>query len=402
MKSHVSPPATQEVRKGAALPSLSPFDFQPLTRLIFGSGSLTRLGEVVAELGGTRVFLVTDPGLEAAGHPQRAIISLQNAGLEVVVFDGVEQNPTTRHVDKALAIAKAQRVDFLVAVGGGSSMDCAKGVNFLFFNGGALADYKGFGKATKPMLPSVAVPTTAGTGSEAQSYALIADDETHMKMACGDKKAAFRAAILDPDVTVSQPPKVTAVTGIDAISHALETYVCTRRNTLSQAFAREAWRHLEPNFERVLRDPADIDARGAMQLGAHFAGLAIENSMLGACHACANPLTAHYGITHGVAIGILLPHVIRFNALAVAPLYAELGHEGSLLNGDPAAAPGILAQRVTKLMHLASLPTTLSACDVRDEILPLLAAEAAQQWTGKFNPRPVSEPELLQLYRTAY
>jgi alcohol dehydrogenase len=280
-------------------------------------------------------------------------------------------------------------------------MDCAKGVNFLLTNGGTMLDYKGFGKATKPMLPSLSVPTTAGTGSEAQSYALIADEKTHMKMACGDRKAAFRVAILDPEVTVSQPAKVTAITGIDALSHAVESYVTTRRNPLSNLFAREAWRLLEGNFETVLREPANLEARGAMQLGAHFAGRAIEASMLGACHACANPLTAHYGLTHGIAIGVLLPHVIRFNAPAAGELYGDLAHDVCLDNGDEAAAAAALARRITELMRTAGLPTTLSECGVNPGILPVLAEEAGQQWTGKVNPRPVGEAELLQLYEAA-
>src|SRR5437588_9004820 len=171
--------------------------------MVFGPGTLARLGDLVRELGGTRVLLVTDPGLEAAGHPQRAVTALRGAGLDTFVFDRVEENPTTRHVEEGRDFAEAERIDFLVAIGGGSSMDCAKGINFLFTNGGGMADYQGFGKASRPMLPSIAVPTTAGTGSEAQSYALIADDQTHMKMACGDRKAAFRAALLDPEVTVS-------------------------------------------------------------------------------------------------------------------------------------------------------------------------------------------------------
>src|SRR5262249_23496775 len=157
----------------------------------------------------------------------------------------------------------------------------------------------------------------SGTGSEAQSYALIADERSHMKMACGDRKAAFHLAILDPEVTMSQPAKVTAITGVDALSHAVESYVTTKRNPLSQLFARGGGRRREGTLEVVRREPANLEARGAMQLGAHLAGLAIENSMLGACHACANPLTAHYGVTHGIAIGILLPHVVRFNAAEV-------------------------------------------------------------------------------------
>jgi alcohol dehydrogenase len=382
-----------------ALPS---FDFHYLTRVIFGNGQLASLGELTRELGATRVLLVTDPGLAAAGHPQRALASLQGAGLEAWVFDGVEENPSTKHVSAGLEVARQSKVDCLVAVGGGSSMDCAKGINFLLTNGGEMSDYKGFGKARLPMLPSVGVPTTAGTGSEAQSYALIADEKSHMKMACGDRKAAFRVTILDPEVTVSQPPKVTAVTGMDALSHAVESYVTTKRTPLSQLFAREAWRLLEGNLEKVLQQPDDLEARGAMQIGAHLAGMAIENSMLGATHACGNPLTAHYGITHGIAIGILLPHVIRFNAPAVGALYSDLAHDMGLVNGDEDAAGEALARRVSDLLKKLNMPATLSECGVSRGILPVLADEANQQWTARFNPRPVGEVELLSLYEAAY
>jgi alcohol dehydrogenase class IV len=380
-------------------PALLPFDYQPLNRLVFGPGTVARLGELVRELGGTRVLLVTDPGLERAGHPQRALASLRAAGLEAFVFDGVEENPETHHVTAGAEAARDHRIDFLVAVGGGSSMDCAKGVNFLLTNGGEMADYKGYGKATKPMLPSVGVPTTAGTGSEAQAYALITDETTHLKMACGDRKAAFRVAILDPELTLTQPPAVTAVTGIDALAHAVESFVCAKRSALSEMLALTAWRHLEPSFGVVLERPDDLEARGRMQLGAHFAGMAIENSMLGAAHACGNPLTAHYGTTHGVAVGVMLPHVIRFNAVAVGSLYDQLASGSGLANGEPAAE--VLARRLTGLMKSAGLPTTLTECGVSRTILPLLAEEANGQWTARFNPRPVGEPELLWLYEAA-
>ncbi len=402
MKASSLPTPAVGVRPGSKPASLPAFDYHPLTRVVFGAGTLSKLGELTREYGGRRVLLVTDPGLEAAGHPQRAQESLRGAGLEVFVFDGVEENPTTYHVAVALEQARRHRIDFLVAVGGGSSMDCAKGVNFLLTNGGKMADYKGFGKATRPMLPSIAVPTTAGTGSEAQSYALIADERTHLKMACGDRRAAFRAAILDPEVTVSQPRTVTAVTGIDALAHAVESYVCTRRNMLAQTFAREGWRLLEGNLETVLRDPANLEARGAMQVGAHFAGVAIENAMLGACHACANPLTAHYGLTHGIAVGVMLPHVIRFNAPVVGELYGDLVHEVGLVNGDTGAAAESLARRVTDFLGEAGLPASLSECGVSRGIFPVLAEEAAGQWTGRFNPRPVSESDFLLLYEAAY
>jgi alcohol dehydrogenase len=263
-----------------------------------------------------------------------------------------------------------------------------------------MADYKGFGKATKPMLPSVGVPTTAGTGSEAQSYALITDERTHLKMACGDRKAAFRVALLDPELTLSQPRTVTAVTGVDALAHAIESYVCTKRNPVSQAFALAAWRHLEPSFEAVLADPTNLGARAAMQVGSHLAGAAIETAMLGICHSCANPLTAHYGITHGTAIGVLLPHVIRFNAPAAEGLFADLVSATRPLNGAPASE--VLARRIADVVGVAGQPTRLRDCGVSETILHLLAVEANEQWTARFNPRPVTEDDLHAVYRAAW
>src|SRR5262249_24494991 len=304
--------------------TLQAFDFHTPTRVVFGAGTLNRLGELARELGDTHVLLVTDPGLKEAGHPQRAMDSLRQAGLEVYLFDNVEQNPPRNPLKPRVAFARPLNIDLIVSVGGGSAMDCAKGINLLLTNGGRMSDYRGFGKATKPMLPSIGIPTTAGTGSEAQSYALIADEQSHMKMACGDRKAAFHVAVLDPEGTVSQPKKVTAITGIHALSHAVEAYGRSPRNQVSPMFASEAGEVLEATLETVLRTPSDLEARAAMQLGAFLAGTAIENSMLGATHACANPLTAHYGLTHGISIGIMLPHVIRFNDAAVRPLYWEL------------------------------------------------------------------------------
>lgn len=371
--------------------TLPTFDLQPLGRVVCEAGALERLGELARSLGGSRALLVTDPGLEQAGHPQRAAESLRKAGYAVTIFDRVRENPTETEVADGVAVAKAAAIDLIVAVGGGSSMDCAKGINFLYTNGGRMADYKGHDKATKPMLPSIGVPTTSGTGSEAQSYALITDASSHMKMACGDKKAAFRISILDPVVTLSQPRSVTAVTGIDAVAHAVESLVCTKANPVSRLYSLAAWRHLEPNFETVLREPENLPARAAMQLGSHFAGMAIEAAMLGVCHSCANPLTAHYGITHGTAIGLMLPHVVRYNAPACEGWYRELA-------GDSES----LANRVGDLVAAAGLPTRLRDANVDEGLLPLLAHEANQQWTARFNPRPVDEAAILEIYRNAY
>jgi len=366
------------------------FDFQSSTRVVFGENTLDQLGDLTKELAGTRLLLVTDPGIIKSGIVDRAIDSLKAARLEAFVFDGVEENPTSRHVADGVQFAKDQgEIDLIIGLGGGSAMDCAKGINFILTNGGQMEDYWGVDKAPQPMLPSIGIPTTAGTGSEAQSFALISQEGTHQKMACGDKKARFRTVILDPVVTATTPKGVTAATGIDAISHAVESYVCTRRNPISQMFAREAWRLLEKSFEIVVRDPENIEARSRMLLGAHLAGAAIENSMLGAAHACANPLTARYNITHGVAVGWMLPSVTHFNNQTVKALYQEL-------------SPLPLYKRVSELKTVARLPERLRDFEIQQADLPQLAEAAAKEWTGKFNPRPVSKVELLELYEATY
>ncbi len=377
------------------------FDFQPLTRIICGPGSLADLGNVIGSLGGTRALLVTDPGLEEAGHPQRAERIMKQAGLSVVVFDGVEENPTTKHVAAGVEAAQSANVDFLVAVGGGSAMDCAKGINFLLTNGGQMRDYWGVGKASKPMLPSIGVPTTAGTGSEAQSFALISDPVTHQKMACGDKKAAFKVAILDPELTLTQPATVAALTAMDAMTHAVESHVSLKSNAISRCFSREAWRLLEGNVEVVLHQPNNLDARSAVQWGAHLAGLAIENAMLGAAHALANPLTAHYGMIHGQAVGMMLPRVIRFNAEHVGEGYFELARICKNAPSLKQEAAQFLAHRIESIAAIAKIPRSLESLGVSPGMLTVLADEAAQQWTSKFNPRPVGYNELLSLYQAA-
>jgi alcohol dehydrogenase len=303
-------------------------------------------------------------------------------------------------VEAGRAFAAPLGIDSLIGLGGGSSLDCAKGINFVLTGGGTMRDYWGHGKASRPMLPSIGIPTTAGTGSEAQQYAIISDAETHVKMACGDEKAAFRVAILDPALTVSQPRELTAVSGYDALSHAVESFVTAKRSPISDLFAREAWRLLEAHYECVLERPDDLDARGAMLLGSHYAGIAIEQSMLGATHACANPLTAHYGSTHGWAIAVMLPHVVRWNAEVVGERYAELLRVAGC---DPGAKPGdMLAMRLDSLARAGGLPRSLTDVGVERSRLPVLAEDASKQWTGTFNPRPFDAAAAAALYEMAY
>jgi alcohol dehydrogenase len=372
------------------------FDFQPRTRVIFGGGSLARLGEEARELGFRRALLVAHRGLVEAGHVERASRLLEAAGVSVWRFHDFDSNPDAAAVERGRACAAPLGVDSIIGLGGGSSLDCAKGVNFLLTNGGRMQDYVGYGKASRPLLPMIGIPTTAGTGSEAQSYALISDERTHAKMACGDAGAAFRVALLDPLLTLSAPRGVTAAAGFDALAHAVETYVSSGRNPLSEMFSREAWRLLEGSYERVLVEAEDLEARGRMLLGAHLAGAAIENSMLGAAHACANPLTARYGTEHGAALAMLLPSVVRWNSVVSGARFAELSGQDSSDGGEA------LARRVEELAEAGGLRRSLSESGVRREELPALAEEAAGQWTGRFNPRAFDAAGALEVYGWAY
>lgn len=378
---------------------MEPFTTRPSPRLVGGQGALRQLADCVKEIGGSHVLMVTDAGIVAAGHVERATRLLTEAGIAYTVYDGTHENPEEKDIGAAAAFARAVEVDCIVGFGGGSSMDTAKGCNFLLTNGGAMSDYKGYGLAKKPMLPFIAVPTTAGTGSECQSYAVISRDGSHEKMACGDPKALARFAILDPELTASMPQKVATLTALDALAHALETAVCTRRNPLSSAFSREAFLRIASSIEAVLSGTASLADRGEMLLGAAFSGLAIENSMLGAAHASANPLTARFGVIHGHAVALMLPHVMRFNS-GDAGAQDIYDHYGELLARRGYAQLPVI-DWVEKLLGLAGLPG-IEEAGVESTAIPQLAADASLQWTGQFNPRPVREEDFRALYEGAF
>ncbi len=374
-------------------------DLNCSTLILHESGVLDQIGVYASSWNCCRALIVSDPGIVATGHPQRAIQYLQQAGIQTQLFTDVHENPTTDDVQRGVEIAQEFQPDLLIGLGGGSSMDCAKGINFLYCGGGQMQDYWGIGKATEPMLPMIAIPTTAGTGSETQSFALISDAKTHTKMACGDKKATCKLAILDPELTLTQPAHVTALTGIDALAHAVETYVTTKRTEMSIDYSRRAWELLSVNFIKVIDDSNDLEARSAMQLGACLAGLAIENSMLGAAHALANPLTAHFDVVHGQAVASMLPHVIRFNAQSTESQYGQLASASNAVPGNDSEA---LATFITEIMQHSGLATRLEPQGVNADQLPMLAADAAKQWTARFNPRTVEVEDLLTLYQQAF
>ena len=370
------------------------FASRPAPRLIFGPGKLRELPEAVRGLGGTAVFVVSDPGVARAGHLDAALRLLADAGLPAAAFAESRENPTESDTATCRDAAHAHRFDCIVAIGGGSSLDTAKACNFLLTNGGAMRDYHGYGKASRPLLPLIAIPTTAGTGSETQSYALISRDGSHEKMACGDPKALPAVAILDPDLTSTLPHGAALLSGVDALTHAIESAVCTKATPVSSGHAEEAFRHIAAAIDRVVDGRPTADDRAHMLLGAALAGSAIENSMLGAAHASANPLTARLGIVHGRAVATMLPHVMRFNATVPA---AAAGYDrlDSRLRGLGVTDLSLQAW-IEALVQRCHFPALDPAAD-----FALLAEDATRQWTGKFNPRPLQREDFISLYRRA-
>lgn len=366
---------------------MTPFHSHARTSVVCEAGALGRLGEFARGHNFARTLLVADEGMVKAGFVARAVRSLEEAGVHVTPWHGFGENPDTDAAEAGRAFAAPLQVDSIIGLGGGSSIDAAKAVNFLVTNGGTMHDYWGYGKARRPLLPMIVIPTTTGTGSEAQSYAVISDARTHRKMACGDPSAAAKLALLDPELAMMQPRRVLAASGFDALAHAVETWVSTRANAMSGCFAREAWRLIHENFERALAG-ASVDIAGRMQVASYLAGAAIEHSMLGAAHACANPLTQRYGITHGHALAMLLPHVVRWNTPAVQGRYSDLHPE--------------LALRIEELRDAAGLPRSLSAAGVEMDALAELSERAAEQWTGTFNPRKLDAAAAQELYLCAF
>jgi alcohol dehydrogenase len=364
-------------------------DAHPSPRIIFGPGRLADLPECLTSLGVSHALIVTDPGIIAAGHVERATNYLTASGILSTVYQDSRINPTEADIEACRDFAQSIQPDALIGLGGGSSMDTAKGCNFLLHNPGRMADYMGYGLAKNAILPFIAIPTTAGTGSECQSYAIVSRDGTHEKMACGDPKALAHTAILDPELTTSQPLNVATLTALDALSHALESAVCTKRNSISSKYSTEAFRLITSAIRNVLTGTADLEMRGHMLLGAALAGSAIENSMLGAAHATANPLTARFNVPHGLAVTMMLPHVVRLNHSApdIALIYQDLARD----------LDSPLIDWLEKTIKLANLTKP----EISITAIPELAEAASQQWTGRFNPVPLDHASFTALYQKA-
>lgn len=363
----------------------------PRPRVLTGA-VLEQTGQVLRELGWGRVLIVADPAVVAAGHLRPILADLDMAH---AVYDRVRPEPTVDDVDACLAALRAFGPDGLLAVGGGSAIDTAKAAALLATNEGPLERYRGYDQAPHPALPLVAAPSTAGTGSELQSYALVALAD-HTKAAIGGPSLRPKAVLLDPRLPSTSPRLVAAMAGLDALAHAVEAAVTAARTPDSVRLAHQAFALVVPSLERVLTVPTDLDAWSALQQGAALAGEAIEGSMLGAAHATANPISARFGLAHGEAVIRTLPAVIRFNAEdpEVARGLEALARAAGLTGVDA------ILGAIHRLVLLGGLPT-LRERGLTPDHLPDLARAATTQWTGRFNPVPVDEAAFLAIYRDA-
>ncbi|PSC04968.1 alcohol dehydrogenase [Alsobacter soli] len=385
---------------------MTPFTFNTAKSIVFGSGSIARLGEIAVQQAGRRLALVTDKGVIASGLVEPALEALRGAGCEVQVFDGVVADPPEAVVLQAVEEARAFGAEGVVGLGGGSSMDVAKLVALLAAGREELGAIYGVGFAKGPRLPLILVPTTSGTGSEVTPISIVTTGENEKKGVVSPVILPD-VALLDPDLTLGLPPHVTAATGIDAMVHAIEAYASAspNNNPLSKMLARQALRLLGGALLKVVRDGRDKAARGDMLLGAMLAGQAFANSPVAAVHALAYPIGGRYHVPHGLSNALVLPHVIRFNAPAAAGLYAEIAPDlfPELAEIGTQARADAFAEKLGDLAPSCKLESRLRDVGIPQEALPTLAADAMKQTRLLVNnPRPLTEADALAIYRQAW
>ena len=378
------------------------FSFSVPQEIIVGKGSLVRLPEVAEKLGGKHGFIISGPHLNKMGIVASCSESLENAGIKVDAYTETEGNPSVETVEKAAAAFCKSGANFIIALGGGSPMDVAKAVGVVARYGGSITEYEGGGRVPGDIIPLIAIPTTAGTGSEVTAFSVITDHSRNYKLTVFSYKLIPAYAILDPELLTTAPVSVAAACGIDAMVHALEAYISKDASPFSDAMAEKALELIGKNIRRYVADRTDIEAAEAMITGSLFAGIAFSWARLGDVHAMSHPVSAYFDVPHGVANAILLPTIVEYNALADRGKYLKLFNYISLTPASEAEFESVmLVDLLTELNEQLGIPGSLGEVGVTADKFDAMADDAMKSGNIAVNPRSTTKKDVLSLYEKA-
>ena len=378
------------------------FSFSVPQNIVAGKGTIKKLPEVAAKLGGKKAFIISGPHLNKIGAVAACEALLAEAGIQAAAFTDCEANPSVETVDKATAQFKESGADFIVAYGGGSPMDVAKAVGVLAKYGGSVTEYEGAHKFPGDIVPLIAIPTTAGTGSEVTAFSVITDHSRQYKLTVFSYKLLPAYAILDADLIITVPAHTAAACGMDALIHALEAYISTAASPFSDAMAEKAMELIGGNIRRYVANRTDIEAAQAMLVGSLFAGIAFSFARLGNVHAMSHPVSAHFNVAHGVANAILLPTIVDYNALADHGKYRKIyNYIAQIPLGADEFESFMLADEIRDLNDILGIPACLSEVGVKEDAIPAMAADAMKSGNIAVNPRSSKLEDIEMLYHKA-
>lgn len=378
------------------------FEFMVPQSIIYGKGSLNRLPEIIGKMGGTHAYIISGPTLDKLGVVKRCMDIIQAAGYEVDSYTKTEANPSVTTVEEAAAGFQACQADLLIALGGGSPMDVAKAVGIVVKYGGSITDYEGGGKVPGSIVPLIAIPTTAGTGSEVTAFSVITDHARNYKLTVFSYELLPGYAILDPELIMTAPPSVAAACGMDAMIHAIEAYLSKAASPFSEAMSEKALELLGANIRSYVADRSDEEAASAMLVGSMFAGIAFSWARLGNVHAMSHPVSAYFDVPHGIANAILLPTILEYNALADKGKYDKIYR---YISRTPVSKeeflPEILVDEIRQMNIDLQIPRGLSEVGVRKDLIPAMAEDAAKSGNIAVNPRSTTLKDIVALYQKA-
>ena len=370
---------------------------------VLGQGAVDDAIGDIKTLGFQRALIVTDKPLVEIGIAGGLVAKLADVGIEAFIFDGTQPNPTVGNVEAGLTILKGNDCDFVISLGGGSPHDCAKGIALVATNGGSIKDYEGVDVSKQPQLPLVAINTTAGTASEMTRFCIITDEERHIKMAIVDKNTTPILSVNDPELMLKKPKALTAATGMDALTHAIEAYVSIAANPITDACAIKAIELIRDNLENAVKDGQNIEAREQMAYAQFLAGMAFNNASLGYVHAMAHQLGGFYDLPHGVCNALLLPHVQEYNAQVVPNLLKDvavaMGVDVTGMSDEQGATAAIDA--IKSLSASIDIPASLIELGVKEEDISTLADNALKDACGFTNPKQATHEEICQIFKNA-